>query len=139
MNAAKALLIAVSWTVSIPAFAQDVASDAPAEKAPQAAEAAKPADAAPKRAASSGSKQMDRLELGSTTIKGNAELPKVLYIVPWQSATAGDLDGRPVNSLLDEVFTPVDRDVFLRHVDYFGQLSGNPGPDSLSPSADSAK
>ena len=62
------------------------------------------------------SRQVDKLELGSTVIKGNAELPKVLYIVPWQSAGPGDLDGRAMNSLLDQVLAPVDRDVFLRHV-----------------------
>ena len=74
-------------------------------------------------------RQVDQLELRSTVIKGNAELPKVLYIVPWQSAGAGDLDGRPMNSLLDQVFAPVDRDVFLRHVDYFEQLSTSPVTD----------
>jgi hypothetical protein len=71
-------------------------------------------------------RQVDQLELRSTVIKGNAELPKVLYIVPWQSAGAGDLDGRPMNSLLDQVLAPVDRDVFLRHVGYFEQLSTSP-------------
>jgi len=56
----------------------------------------------------------DRLDLDSTQITGNRELPKVLYIVPWRSAELGDLVGRPVNSLLDEVLEPVDRDVFRR-------------------------
>jgi hypothetical protein len=78
------------------------------------------------------SRQVDQLELRSTTIKGNAELPKVLYIVPWQSAGAGDLDGRPMNSLLDQVLAPVDRDVFLRHVDYFEQLSTSPVTDGAN-------
>ena len=73
--------------------------------------------------------QVDQLELRSSIIKGNAELPKVLYIVPWQSAGAGDLDGRPMNSLLDQVLAPVDRDVFLRHVGYFEQLSTPPVTD----------
>src|SRR2546423_4572961 len=44
----------------------------------------------------------DRLDLESSQITGNRELPKVLYIVPWRSAQLGDLVGRPVNSLLDE-------------------------------------
>ena len=84
------------------------------------------------RSTKSTTRQLDRLELGSTVIKGNAELPKVLYIVPWQSAGAGDLDGRPMNSLLDQVLAPVDRDVFLRHVDYFEQLSTSPVTDDVT-------
>lgn len=67
---------------------------------------------------------MDRMELGRTEITGNQELPKVLYIVPWQKAGPGDLMGRPVNSLLDEVLAPLDRDEFTRQVDYYGDLYG---------------
>jgi hypothetical protein len=68
---------------------------------------------------------MDRLELGRTEITGNQELPKVLYIVPWQNPDPGDLLDRPINSLLDEVLAPVDRDEFLRQVDYYGDLYGD--------------
>jgi hypothetical protein len=78
------------------------------------------------------SRKVDKLELGSTVITGNAELPKVLYIVPWQSAGPGNLDGRAMNSLLDQVLAPVDRDVFLRHVDYYGQLSTSPVTDGAT-------
>ena len=72
----------------------------------------------------SGGQVMDRLDLGRTEITGNAELPTVLYIVPWQKADPGDLMGRPVNTLLDEVLAPVDREEFLRQVDYYGDLYG---------------
>ncbi len=68
---------------------------------------------------------MDRLELGRTEITGNQELPKVLYIVPWQNPDPGDLLDRPINSLLDEVLAPIDRDEFLRQVDYYGDLYGD--------------
>lgn len=68
---------------------------------------------------------MDRLELDSTAITGNRELPKVLYIVPWKKADMGDLIGRPANSLLDEVLMPVDREVFRRQTDYFGKLNAD--------------
>ena len=67
---------------------------------------------------------MDRMELGRTEITGNQELPKVLYIVPWQKSDPGDLMGRPVNTLLDEVLAPVDREEFVRQVDYYGDLYG---------------
>jgi hypothetical protein len=62
---------------------------------------------------------VDRVQLDTTQITGNRELPKVLYIVPWKRSDLGDLGGRPVNSLLDEVLKPVDRDVFRRENRYF--------------------
>ncbi len=68
---------------------------------------------------------MDILELGRTEITGNQELPKVLYIVPWQNPDPGDLLDRPVNSLLDDVLAPIDRDEFLRQVDYYRDLYGD--------------
>ena len=71
-----------------------------------------------------GNTVMDSMELGRTEITGNQELPKVLYIVPWQKSDPGDLMGRPVNSLLDEVLAPVDREEFLRQVGYYDDLYG---------------
>jgi hypothetical protein len=56
-------------------------------------------------------------------VTGNRELPKVLYIVPWKKADIGDLPAQPFNTLLDEVLTPVDRDVFRREVTYYGAVS----------------
>ena len=64
----------------------------------------------------------DTLELEGTSIIGNRELPKVLYIVPWKTAEIGDLEDRPVSSLQDEVLAPVDRDVFRRQLRYYDQL-----------------
>ncbi len=72
-----------------------------------------------------GGQVMDRMELGRTEITGNQELPTVLYIVPWQKADPADLLGRPVNTLLDEVLSPIDREEFVRQVDYYGDLYGN--------------
>jgi hypothetical protein len=65
---------------------------------------------------------VDRVDLGTTSITGNQELPKVLYIVPWKRSDLGDLVGRPVNTLLDEVLSPVDPDVFKRHLEYYDEL-----------------
>ncbi len=73
----------------------------------------------------SGSRVMDSIELGRTEITGNQELPKVLYIVPWQKADPGDLMGKPINSLLDEILAPIDRDEFIRQVDYYDDLYGD--------------
>ncbi|MDH4108093.1 MAG: hypothetical protein OEW35_07235 [Gammaproteobacteria bacterium] len=66
---------------------------------------------------------MDELELGRSEITGNQELPKVLYIVPWRKSDPGDLMGRPVNTLLNEVLAPVDRSEFVRQVDYYHRLN----------------
>lgn len=61
----------------------------------------------------------DALELDGATIVGNRELPKALHIVPWKSAEPGELAGRPMNSLVNEILAPVDRDVFLRELQYY--------------------
>jgi len=111
-----------------------VPAAAPAAAKPAATTANKPGTkpaAAPQGNVKGNAK--DRLDLDSTQITGNRELPKVLYIVPWRSAELGDLVGRPVNSLLDEVLEPVDRDVFRRQNRYFEALQPNeaaPAPKS---------
>jgi hypothetical protein len=71
------------------------------------------------------SEQRDSLQLDASAITGNQELPRMMYIVPWQESGIGDLTGRPFNSLLDEVLSPIDREVFQREVRYFEQLYGN--------------
>jgi len=71
-----------------------------------------------------GARVMDSIELGRTEITGNQELPTVMYIVPWRKADPGDLIGKPVNTLLDEVLAPIDREEFIRQVDYYRDLYG---------------
>ncbi len=97
---------------------------------------AKPASAAgdatgSAKAGARGAKGPDRVELETTEITGNRELPKVLYIVPWKRSDLGDLVGKPANSLLDEVLQPIDRDVFLRENRYYDALK----PDAAGPKA----
>lgn len=141
------LLLAAALAAGAAALAQDagdlddfepavdtsaVEDVAPIEDEPRAA-AASPDDVEPtatlasditRRSTASG--VMDEIELGRTEITGNQELPKVLYIVPWQKADPGDLTGRPVNSLLDEVLAPLNRDEFVRQVDYYQDLYAKP-------------
>jgi hypothetical protein len=117
------------------------ADKAPAAKPPVAqspAAATKPATGNPKtpaaaskapaKPAAAGAKTNDRLALDTTVVTGNRELPKVLYIVPWKKADIGELPAQPFNTLLDEVLTPVDRDVFRREVTYYGAISGSAAP-----------
>jgi len=93
----------------------------PAPAAPAAPAAAPGAQRAAERPTG---RVMDSLDLGTTSITGNAELPKVLYIVPWKKSDLGELVGRPVNTLLDEVLAPVDPAVFERHLSYYETLHG---------------
>jgi hypothetical protein len=95
----------------------------------QAAEQAAPkqtvtpkAEAKPDAAPPTASNAAERVELGTTQITGNRELPRVLYVVPWKRADLGDTSGKPVKSLLDEVLAPVDRDVFRRQNRYHDAL-----------------
>ena len=104
------------------------AADAPEDVSPQV-ETSPPAPAAK----SQNFATMDRLELESTAITGNRELPKVLYIVPWKKADIGDLPAQPFNTLIDEALTPVDRDVFRREVTYYGAVSS--GGDKANPAS----
>lgn len=56
--------------------------------------------------------------LSGISIIGNKDAPKSLYIVPWRSAELGmetDLN----SSLLNEGVQPVDRDVFLRELNFY--------------------
>ncbi|HZF16250.1 MAG TPA: hypothetical protein VE046_09940 [Steroidobacteraceae bacterium] len=91
-----------------------------AEPAVQTSPSAKPA--AKPGADGKRFKTVDKMELDATAVTGNRELPKVLYIVPWKKADLGDLVGKPMNSLVDEVLAPVDRDVFKRQLRYYGAL-----------------
>jgi len=65
----------------------------------------------------------ESLEMEGTRIRGNQELPKVLYIVPWKSSEIPDLSQPPLESLIDEALAPVDRDVFQRKIRYYDALS----------------
>ncbi len=62
------------------------------------------------------------LRLESSVVTGNRELPKVMSIVPWKKSQPGELVGRPSSSLLNEVLSPVDREVFRRQLNYRARL-----------------
>jgi hypothetical protein len=159
-------VLASAGALALPAWAEDLepavqtsAAAGPAAPAPAAAEpaaragtvpAASPPAAATAAAGNAGGaaaarkgggggapKVLDRLELEATQITGNKELPKVMYVVPWRRPDLGEIAGRPPNSLLDELLTPVDRDVFRRQNRYFAALQPDaraapPAPASAS-------
>ena len=113
-----------------PGSAQETADEAVSERdtlEPAVSSAALEEQAEVRRPERGGERVIDRLDLDRTEVTGNQELPKVLYIVPWQKPDPGDLMGRPVNSLLDEVLAPLDREEFIRQVDYYSDLYGVAG------------
>lgn len=57
------------------------------------------------------------------SILGNQEAPKALVIVPWKSSEIGDPLGLAEN--LDGSRRPVDREVFMRELDYYDIRSGS--------------
>jgi hypothetical protein len=61
-------------------------------------------------------------ELSGMSIVGNDEAPKSLYIVPWKSSELGLTTG--LNMLLNEGDVPVDRDVFLRQLNFYEVSTG---------------
>ena len=63
----------------------------------------------------------------STTVTGNQEQPKVLYIVPWQSAQDERILNEPLNSQTNRVFSHVERSEHLRELEFISEFGGNIG------------
>jgi len=72
---------------------------------------------APQALADKGPKKMSGM-----SILGNEETPKSLVIVPWKSSELGDDIG--LTDTLDDRAQPVDKEVFLRELEYFEIRSG---------------
>lgn len=132
MRAMPAVLLTTAALAAEPApkASTDASPAVDTSAQPAVATPAKPAADASKQAAPGKRGQNDRVTLDTTIVTGNRELPKVLYIVPWKKADLGDLPAQPFNTLLEEVLTPVDRDVFRREVTYYGVVAagGNASP-----------
>jgi hypothetical protein len=79
--------------------AEQTDTDTASEEVPQA-----PVDTGPKK-------------MSGMSILGNEETPKSLVIVPWKSSEMGDDIG--LTDTLDDRAQPVDKEVFLRELEYF--------------------
>ena len=66
-------------------------------------------------------------ELSGMSIVGNDEAPKSLYIVPWKSSELGQETG--MNMMLNERDVPVDREVFMRQLEYYEVSTTQPGTE----------
>ncbi len=83
----------------------------------------------PAMAAGKGEKKDNRdngeaKEISGMSILGNNEAPKSLYIVPWKSSNIGG-DTSLTSSLLNDSMKPVDREVFMRELDFYELSKGN--------------
>ncbi|MFO1389757.1 hypothetical protein [Cellvibrio sp.] len=57
-----------------------------------------------------------------TTITGNQEQPRVLYILPWQSPQTADVDFEPLDNQQKAVFGHVEREELRRELESAGEL-----------------
>jgi hypothetical protein len=67
-----------------------------------------------------------RLDLEGTAIFGNKESPNILYVVPWRSAKRLTNMMPPETGRRDELFAPLDRDVFRRQIDWYQTFNEKP-------------
>jgi len=106
----RAFLIgATLLLVNSSAFAEEPADEAAAAEDTQAAEEQGDGISKPKT-------------LSGMSILGNEEAPKSLVIIPWKSSELGD--DISLSDTLDDRARPVDKDVFLRELDYYEIRSG---------------
>jgi hypothetical protein len=64
-----------------------------------------------------------------STVTGNQEQPKVMYIVPWQPPEYREFEYAPARRLAQELFQPIDRGEFVRELEYRAILAS---PDEAS-------
>jgi len=66
----------------------------------------------------------EEIDLEGARLFGNRDLPNITYVVPWKEENFEALDVQPVGNLFDEALKPLDRDVFIREVEYYELLQG---------------
>ena len=124
-------------TAAGPAVNTSAISPQPTRSEPAAPAASQPSSRRETAAGPQAVVRNDRLNLDTTVVTGNRELPKVLYIVPWKKSDLGELPAQPFNTLLDEALTPLDRDVFRREVTYYDAASG--GANATQSTSDASR
>ncbi len=80
-------------------------------------------------AADSNAKPNERIRLDETVISGNQELPKVLYIVPWQDPSGIPKIEIDPNFTEHEVFRRLYPPTYKRELEYYDSLKGSQGKD----------
>lgn len=115
----------VSIIVSLPVLAQAPANE-PAAQSPASTDAQKSEVAADSKSApatNSGQKMVREANINlRTTVTGNQEQPRVMYILPWQSPSSPDLEMEMLSSQQDAVFGHVERDELQRSLEAVDEL-----------------
>jgi hypothetical protein len=62
--------------------------------------------------------------MSGMSILGNEEAPKSLVIIPWKSSQLGD--DISLSDTLDDRAQPVDKEVFLRELNFYEIRAGKP-------------
>ncbi len=132
MNKLSLSFILLSLSMTCATLAQETPVAPNTTPTTELAEPTKAESKTSAKAPAKSAQRADRLDLDTTVVTGNRELPKVLYIVPWKKADLGELPAQPFNTLLDEILQPVDREVFKREVKYFQAVSSGAGSGSSS-------
>lgn len=57
-----------------------------------------------------------------TTVTGNQEQPRVMYILPWQSPLSPELEMEMLGSEADSVFGHLERDELQRNLEAAGEF-----------------
>jgi hypothetical protein len=70
------------------------------------------------------------------SILGNQEAPKALVIVPWKSSKLGN--GPNVSTLLDDSRLPIDKEVFMRMLNYYEIRSETARPSGATTDGNAA-
>lgn len=66
----------------------------------------------------------DKMRLEVSVIKGNKELPKVLYIVPWKRLPNESVKQKlTLHTLFDGAFEPIDPESFRQKIKNYKQFS----------------
>ena len=112
MNILKQICIIISLLVfSAYSFAEDAAKTTQKKVEKKVAK---------KSSSKKASKKVDSKvkELSGISIIGNKEAPKALYIVPWKNSEVG-VRSSLTSGLLDESMRPIDKDVFMRELEFY--------------------
>lgn len=119
----------VSFLVSFSAQAQESANTSTAAPAAgTVSESAKKETAAQPAGNSGEATSGDKKNLREanfnlrTTVTGNQEQPRVMYILPWQSPGSPELEMEMLSSQQDAVFGHVERDELQRSLDAAGEF-----------------
>ena len=107
--------IAVIVCISFSAIAQEPAEETAGETAETTAEEKAPAE-------NNGDGITQPKTMSGMSVLGNEEAPKSLVIVPWKSSELGD--NISLADTLDDRARPVDKEVFLRELQFYEIRSG---------------